>query len=41
MKGLPVTDQFVRRNAEMLQLEKFFGSDVNADRKRQKVLVVQ
>jgi hypothetical protein len=40
MKGLPVTDHFVRRNAEMSQLEKFFGSDVNTDRKRRKVFVI-
>jgi hypothetical protein len=40
MKGLPVTDHFVRRNAEMSQLEKFFGSGVNNNRKRRKVFVV-
>jgi hypothetical protein len=40
MKGLPVTDRFVLRNTEMSQLEEFFGSDVNADRKQQKVFVV-
>jgi hypothetical protein len=30
----------VRRNTEMSQLEKFFGSDVNTDRKRRKAFVV-
>jgi hypothetical protein len=40
MKGLPVTNHFIRRSAEMSQLEKFFGSDVNVNRKRQKGFVV-
>lgn len=40
MEGIPVTDHFVQRNTEMAQLEKFFGSDVDADRKRRKVFVV-
>jgi hypothetical protein len=40
MKGLPVTDHFVQRNMDMSQLEKFFASDVDADRKRRKVFVV-
>jgi hypothetical protein len=40
MEGLPVADHFVQRNTEMAQLEKFFGSDVDADRKRRKVFVV-
>ena len=40
MEGLPVTDHFVQRNTEMAQLKKFFGSDVDADRKRRKVFVV-
>jgi hypothetical protein len=40
IKGLPVTDHFVQRNTEMLQLEKFFGSDIDANRKRRKVFVV-
>ena len=40
MKGLPETERFVQRDAEMIQLEKFFGSDVDADRKRRKVFLV-
>ena len=40
MEGLPVTDHFVQRDTEMAQLEKFFGSDVDTDRKRRKVFVV-
>ena len=40
MEGLPVTDHFVQRDTEMAQLEKFFSSDVDADRKRRKVFVV-
>ena len=35
-----MTAHFVQREAEMAQLEKFFGSDVDADRKRRKVFVV-
>jgi hypothetical protein len=38
MKGLPVTEHFVQREAEMRQLEKFFQPD--ADKKRRKVFVV-
>jgi hypothetical protein len=40
MEGLPVTDHFVQRNTETARLEKFFGSDVDADRRRRKVFVV-
>jgi hypothetical protein len=40
MKGLPVTDYFVQRKTEMAQLEKFFSSDVDADRNYRKVFVV-
>lgn len=42
MKGLPVTEHFVRRDAETAQLEKFFGSDVDAEAigKRRKMFVV-
>ena len=38
MAGLPVTEHFVQREAEMRQLEKFFEPD--ADKKRRKVFVV-
>ena len=40
MEGLPVTDHFVQRETEMAQLEKFFGTDVDADSRRRKVFVV-
>jgi hypothetical protein len=40
MNGLPVTDHFVQREVEMAQLEKFFGTDVDANRKPRKVFVV-
>jgi hypothetical protein len=40
MEGLPVTDHFVKRVTEMAQLEKFFGTDIDADRKQRKVFVV-
>lgn len=38
MKGVPVTDHFVQREAEMMQLDMFFHGD--AKRGRQKVFVV-
>ena len=38
MTGLPVTERFVQREAEMRQLEKFFQPC--ADKKRRKVFVV-
>jgi hypothetical protein len=38
MEGLPVTDHFVQRDAEMGQLVRFFQPDT--DRKRRKVFVV-
>jgi hypothetical protein len=38
MKGLPVTDHFVQREAEMGQLVKFFQPDANGNRR--KVFVV-
>jgi KaiC/GvpD/RAD55 family RecA-like ATPase len=38
MAGLPVTEHFVQREAEMRQLEKFFQP--GADKKRRKVFVV-
>jgi hypothetical protein len=38
MKGVPVTDHFVQREAEMRQLDNFFHGD--AENKRQKVFVV-
>jgi hypothetical protein len=38
MTGLPVTERFVQREAEMRQLEKFFQP--GADKKRRKVFVV-
>jgi hypothetical protein len=40
MVGLPVTEHFVQREAEMRQLEKFFQPDADAHRKRRKVFVV-
>jgi hypothetical protein len=40
MEGLPVTDHFVKRVTEMAQLEKFFGTDIDADGKQRKVFVV-
>jgi hypothetical protein len=40
MKGMPITKNFVQRDAEMAQLEKFFKADVGAKRKWQKVFVV-
>jgi hypothetical protein len=42
MAGLPVTDHFVQRKAEMAQLENFFGTDGrgDGDGKRRKVFVV-
>lgn len=40
MAGLPVTDHFVQRDTEMAQLEKFFGTDDDADGKRRKMFVV-
>jgi hypothetical protein len=40
MNCLPVTDHFVQRKVEMAQLEKFFGTDIDALRKPRKVFVV-
>jgi hypothetical protein len=40
MAGLPVANHFVRREREMAQLEKFFGTDGDGDGKRRKVFVV-
>jgi hypothetical protein len=41
MAGLPVTDHFVKREAEMAQLEKFFGgNDGDGDGRRRNVFVV-
>jgi hypothetical protein len=42
IKGLPVTEHFLRRNREMEKLEEFFETEANADagRKRRKVFVV-
>jgi hypothetical protein len=41
MKSLPVTEHFVQRDKEMMQLEKFFETDIDADGKRRKVFVVR
>jgi hypothetical protein len=40
MAGLPVTEHFVQREAEMRQVEKFFGNDVDTEGTRRKVFVV-
>ncbi|GAB7336818.1 hypothetical protein MBLNU13_g11326t2 [Cladosporium sp. NU13] len=40
MAGLPVTEHFVQREAEMRQLEEFFQPDADVDGKRRKVFVV-
>ena len=40
MAGLPVTAHFVQREAEMAQLEKFFGNDGGGGSRRRKVIVV-
>jgi adenylylsulfate kinase-like enzyme len=40
MAGLPVTDHFVQREAEMAQLEEFFQPGTDVDGKRRKVFVV-
>ncbi|GAB7336824.1 hypothetical protein MBLNU13_g11329t2 [Cladosporium sp. NU13] len=43
MQGLPVSDHFVQRKAEMAQLEKFFGGndgDGDGDHRRRKVFVI-
>jgi hypothetical protein len=40
MAGLPVTAHFVKRGAEMAQLEKFFGAHVDNEGRRRRAFVV-